>query len=240
MGKSFRRVLIGCVFLAASSSAWGDTIRVAVPPLANLLEKDGTGIYQRLIEQALEPLDTEVEQVFYPYRRSLKAFEKRRVDCLFSLSTVLEKRFTEENIVQSYPLGKFVFYIFTPAGQPSINSLNELEDRVVGGIMGHEVYLQPVLGENRDLEQVRSEEQAVRMLQLGRLDALIAALPDIRPFLDQLNYSPEAPLLQSFDRLNCHNTARNRAFIRELSAELRKLKEQGVYQSEAGDFYVPF
>ena len=106
--------------------------------------------------------------------------------------------------------------------------------------MGHEVYLEPVLGENYGLEQVRTEEQAVRMLELGRIDAFIAAMPDIRPFLERLNYSPEHPLLQSFDRLNCHNTPRNRAFIRSLSRELKKLKEQGAYQEEAKELYVPF
>lgn len=233
-------MLLACVFLVAFSPAWGEGIRVAVPPLANLLEKDHSGVYQRLVAQALEPLNAEIEQVFYPYRRSLKAFEERRVDCIFSLTTVLERRYGEDELVQSYPLGKFVFYVFTPAGQPTITSLDELDDRVVGGIMGHEVYLKPVLGENHGLEQVRTEEQAVRMLELGRIDAFIAAMPDIRPFLDRLNYSPEHPLMHSFDRLNCHNTARNRAFIQALSGELRKLKEQGVYEKEARDLYLPF
>ncbi|MCR8913300.1 substrate-binding periplasmic protein [Marinobacter panjinensis] len=234
------RVLFACVCLMAFAPAWGEAIRVAVPPLANLLERDNSGVYQRLVGRALEPLDYSVEQVFYPYRRSFKAFEQGRVDCIFSLGAILKKRLGAERIVQSYPLGKFVFYVFMPSGEAPIESVDELNDRVVGGIIGHEVYLRPVLGENHGLEQVRSEKQAIRMLELGRIDAFIAAMPDIRPFLDRLSYSPEHPLLQNFDRLNCHNTERNRDFIRDLSAELKKLKEAGGYREEAGDLYMPF
>lgn len=236
---AFRHLLLGSVLLAAVSPAWGDVIKVAVPPLANLLERDNSGVYQRLMDRAMVRLDTEIEQSFFPYRRSLKAFEERQVDCLVSLSTVLERRFGEE-VVQSFPLGKFVFYVFTPADEPPIESLDELNGQVVGGITGHEVYLAPVLGDRIELEHVRSEEQAVRMLELDRLDAFVAAIPDMRPFLDELNYAPDHPLLESFDRINCHNTQRNRAFIRDLSRELEALKERGVYREEAGDLYVPF
>lgn len=148
-------MLFACVCLMAFAPAWGETIRVAVPPLANLLERDDSGVYQRLVGRALEPLDYSIEQVFYPYRRSFKAFEQGRVDCLFSLGAILKRRLGAERIVQSYP-------------------------------------------------------------------------------------PPEHPLLQNFDRLNCHNTERNRDFIRDLSAELKKLKEAGGYREEAGDLYMPF
>lgn len=233
-------MLLACVCLVAFSPAWGEAIRVAVPPLANLLEKDHSGVYQRLVERALRPLDAKVEQVFYPYRRSLKAFEERRVDCIFSLGAILRKRLGEKRIVQSYPLGKFEFYVFTPPGQPGVRSLKELNGRVVGGIMGHELYFDRLAWESHDLELVRSEEQALQMLELGRLDAFIAAVPDMNPFLDRVSYAPGYPLLHSYDRLNCHNTPRNRAFVRELSRELKKLKAQGVYQEEAQGLYVPF
>ncbi len=96
-------MLFACVCLMAFAPAWGETIRVAVPPLANLLERDDSGVYQRLVGRALEPLDYSIEQVFYPYRRSFKAFEQGRVDCLFSLGAILKRRLGAERIVQSYP-----------------------------------------------------------------------------------------------------------------------------------------
>lgn len=172
--------------------------------------------------------------------RALQMFEGSRVDCLLSLTDVLRQRVGDSGFVYSYPLGKFSFHIFTLAEEPPIASIKELRGMVVGHIKGHEVYLDPVLEGELELEAVRSEAQAVQMLKMGRLDALIAAIPDIRPYLDRLSYAPGHPLLESFDRINCHDTKQNRAFLEALSGQLRRLKEDGVYQEVLGELYVPF
>ncbi|WP_179105635.1 substrate-binding periplasmic protein [Vreelandella utahensis] len=213
---------------------------MAAPNLANLIERDGSGVYQRLMARALEPLDVKVESAFYPYRRALQMFEQSRVDCLLSLTDVVRRRVGSDAIVYSYPLGRFSFHIFTLAENPPVESLEALEGRVVGSIKGHELYLGPITEGDMQMESVRSEAQAVRMLKMGRLDALIAALPDIRPHLDRLSYAPDRPLLESYDRINCHDTAKNRAFVQALSRELRDLKEKGVYQEVMGALYMPF
>ena len=233
-------VVVMVMGLGPATYAAGNRFTVAAPQLANLIDPDGSGAYQRLVERAIEPLEMSVEPIFYPYRRALKVFETAQVDCLLSLTDVVRPRFAEDRFIYSYPLGKFSFHIFTRAEAPPIESLEALEGMVVGSIKGHELYLESVLHEKMTLEAVRSEAQAVQMLRMGRLDALIAATPDILPHLDRLSYAPEHPLFQSFDRINCHNTEQNRAFIRALSEQLRRLKESGVYQEVMGPLYVPF
>ena len=234
------RALLRCLLVfCAVGSVQAQTFSVAVPPLTSLLEEDGSGVYQQLLDRALDPTDVELEQRFYPYRRALRVFEERDADCLLSLTDVLLSRFDKDELVYSFPLGKFVFHIFTPADEPPIDSVAALEGLSVGGIMGHEVYLQPLLGDI-EVDQVRSEAQAVQMLELGRLDAVVAALPDIKPFLHRLNYAVESPLLESYDRLNCHATESNQAFVEALSDKLKQLKTEGAYREEAGPLYVPF
>ncbi|MGM0450768.1 MAG: substrate-binding periplasmic protein [Pseudomonadota bacterium] len=216
------------------------SITVAAPTLANLYEPDDSGLYQRLVERALESLDVKVEPAFYPYRRAIQVFEESRVDCLFSLTDVLRQRVGDDGLVYSYPFGKFSFHIFTRSEDPPVESLDELKGLVVGRIKGHEVYLASALPGSVELQAVRSEAQAVQMLDMGRLDALVAAVPDMRPYLDRLSYAPELTLLEGFDRINCHDTERNRAFIRDLSAQLRRLKKEGVYREVMGSLYIPF
>jgi len=106
--------------------------------------------------------------------------------------------------------------------------------------MGHEFYLDEVLDDHGELVWVRSEEQAVRMLERGRFEALIAAIPDIYPLLDGLRYAGDQPVLEGYDRVNCHDTPRNREFVESLSEQLKALKKEGVYQEIAGELYVPF
>lgn len=243
MGRNgrFRACLVLALALMTGPGAHGSrSLTIAEPSLANLVEPDGSGRYQRLMARALEPLDIEVESVYYPYRRALQMFERSRVDCLLSLTDVVRRRTGEEGFVYSYPLGSFRFHIFTPEGQPPVASVEELEGQVVGIIRGHELYLSPLLQGVVEVEPVRSEAHAVRMLKMERLDALIAAIPDIRPHLDRLGYVPDRPLLESFDRINCHETERSRAFIQALSRELRRLQEEGGYQEVMGPLYVPF
>ncbi len=228
-----RRVLRWClatvvVLIMGPGALANEPVKVATPTLANLIEPDGSGAYQRLLERAFQAPEVAFEPAFYPYRRALQIFEESRVDCLFSLTDVVRRRVGDEGLIYSYPLGKFRFHVFTLAGASPVESLDELNGQVVGYIKGHEVYLAPVLEGGIGVQPVRSEAQAVEMLRMGRLDALIAAVPDMRPYLDRLGYSPELTLLEGFDRLNCHDTERNRAFIRRLSNELRRLKEQGV------------
>lgn len=241
LNGAVRNCLAAVALLAAGVGTHAaPTVTLAVPELTNLAETDGSGGYQRLLDQALEPLDVRVEAEVYPYRRALQVFGNAGADCLLSLTDVLEQRVGEEHFVHSYPLGTFRFHIFTPVDEPPLESVSELRGLVVGSIKGHEAYLDSVLDGKVTLEQIRSEAQAVRMLRMGRLDALIAAIPDIRPLLGRLAYAPDRPLLRSFDRINCHDTEPNRVFVRALSGELRRLKAEGVYQEVLGELYVPF
>ena len=86
----------------------------------------------------------------------------------------------------------------------------------------------------------KSDAQNLAMLEHQRFGAMIAAVPDVRPFMDELSYDPKTPLLESYDRLTCHNTEANRQFLTRLSARMKSLKEAGLYEQLAGQLYVEF
>ncbi|MEC7376848.1 MAG: hypothetical protein VX421_04500, partial [Pseudomonadota bacterium] len=154
---------------------------------------------------------------------------------------VLKRRLGEDAVIASFPLGKFTYYLFTPRDADPVSNLAQLEGKAVGAVIGHEVYLDKVL-EDRELKVIwsKSDAQNLAMLEHRRFGAMIAAVPDVRPLLDNLSYDPQAPLLESYDRLTCHNTPANRQFLSRLSARLKALKETGVYRELAGDLYLEF
>ncbi|AOY89508.1 hypothetical protein BKP64_15765 [Marinobacter salinus] len=218
-----------------------EPIRVAVPDISSLLTENQDGVYQRIMRRALQALDTEIQESFYPYKRTMLAFKYGEADCVYSFTEVLEGQLGEEAIIASFPLGKFSYYLFALKGKALPLSLAGLEGQQVGAVMGHETYLDTVLdGHDIDVNWSRNDALNVAMLEHGRFDYMIAAIPDIRPHLDKLSYAPEQPLLESFDRLTCHNTERNRAFLQALSGELRRLKGAGDYQEIAGPLYLDF
>lgn len=232
-------LMVFCFGLLANGSQ-ASPLRIAVPPIENLLEEDGSGIYQRLVSESVESLGVEIESRFYPYRRAIRAFDAHEVDCIYSLGDVLHQTYPPEELVSSFPLGKFSFHAFTAANKPAIASVKELASLRLVAIMGHELYIESVLQGSTITDMVMSEHQAVNMLNQGRVDVVIAALPDIQPYVSQLTYSPGFSLFTGYDRLNCHNTEDNQNFIRDLSQQLMKLKSERGYERLGGEFFVPF
>ena len=242
--KRFLLSILALLFDASvlSAPAVADpAVRIAVPDITSLLTENGDGVYQKILYRALNGLDVTVSEEFYPYKRAMLVFEQRGADCIYSFTEVLERRLGEDAVVASFPLGKFTYYLFTPPGDEPVSALSKLEGKTVGAVIGHETYLDGVLeAHNVDVVWSKSDAQNLAMLEHQRFGAMIAAVPDVRPFLDKLSYDPASPLLESYDRLTCHNTQANRQFLRSLSAEMKRLKNAGVYEQLAGKLYVEF
>jgi len=243
MKRSSRSLVavILCLLVLCRYAYSADPIRVAVPDISHLLTEDQTGVYQKIMQRALKALDTDIQEAFYPYKRTVMVFERAEADCIYSFTEVLEDRLGEDAVIASFPLGKFSYHLFSLSGQEPPTSLEALEGARVGAVIGHESYLNPIL-EGRLINVIWSRNDAlnVAMLEHGRFDTIIAAIPDILPYLDKLSYAPGHPLIESYDRVTCHNTERNRTFLKALSAELERLKKAGDYQEIAGPLYVDF
>ncbi|WP_417568179.1 substrate-binding periplasmic protein [Marinobacter sp.] len=237
---AFGALLFGASSLTAPVMADSD-IRLAVPDITSLLTENQDGVYQQIMRRALEGVGVDVRESFYPYKRAMLVFEQGGADCIYSFTEVLAQRLGEDAITMSFPLGKFSYYLFTLKANKPVSQLERLEGKAVGAVIGHETYLNKVLvNQGIDVIWSKSDAQNVAMLEHQRFSAMIAAVPDIVPFLDKLSYDPEQPLLESYDRLTCHNTEENRAFLSKLSVELKRLKDEGVYEQLAGSLYFEF
>jgi len=238
-----RVFLLSVFFLLCASvgASERERIRLAVPGFSHLTTEAGDGIYQRILARALENLDVELNATFYPIRRALLVFEQGDADCIYASTEALEQKFGKDELIFSFPLGKFSFFLFTLKNNAPVVSVSALQHKQIGVVSGQEHFLRPFLDDHHlDVVWSRNDALNVSLLEFGRFEAIIGAIPDIRPYLDKLSYSPDHPLLESFDRLTCHNSERNRAFLTQLSRELKKLKRDGIYQEIAGPLYVEF
>lgn len=67
---AFRVLLLGAGLL--STPALADSgIRVAVPDITSLLTENRDGVYQKILHRALDGLDKDVQERFYPYKRAM-------------------------------------------------------------------------------------------------------------------------------------------------------------------------
>jgi hypothetical protein len=211
-----------------------------MPGITSLVEKDSNGVYQRIMAKALSNLDLDVQQTFFPYKRALLFFEESQVDCIYSFAHVLKTKLGNGSVLASFPLGAFGYYIFTRRGTPALTSVDQLEHKVVAGVVGHDLYYGAAVRDTIKIQFANSDRQNIELLNLGRVDVVIAALPDIRPFLRGLTFSAAHPLFRGYDRITCHRTPATEKFMAALSPELLRLKKNGTYREIAGRLYVNF
>lgn len=215
-------------------------IIIGAASLTNLVEKNGLGVYQQIMRLALQGTNYHVTEKFLPFRRALLEFEQNHVDCNYSSTELLQDKFGSDAIISSYPLGVFIFYIFTKQDTKAISNLNDLNNLRTGGINGQAQYYQDLLPKDAKLQLLNTDKQGMKMLNLNRLDAFIAALPDLTPYIGELSFDRNYPIYTSFDRITCHNTEKNKDFLNLLSSALSKLKTEGSYKKIAGEFYIDF
>ena len=215
-------------------------VTIAATHITNLVEENGSGIYQRIMTEALARSTFNVEQIFSPYKRAILLFENGDVDCIYSFSGVMAKKFGESNINYSFPLGAFAYYMFTPYGQAALTDPKQLESLRVGAVVGHDTYYKHRLNERIALEFVTNDRQNIKKLSLNRLDAMIGAIPDLLPYVAQFSFSPKHALVESYDRITCHKNHRTSLFLDSLSPSLKNLKNNGTYKAIAGSLYFDF
>lgn len=211
-------------------------LRIAEPQITGLVEADGQGVYQRLVNAALEGGTYQIESRFFPFKRAMAEFINKRFDCLYSQTELAEKLLGRENVVFSLPLGQFGFYFFTRRGQLAPRSLDDLREQRLIGILGQIDYYQELLP-GLEVAGVPSEKQAMGMITLGRADVYIGALPDLLPHVNEFSVALDHPLLVLEDRLTCHRSVANEHFITALNQRLQEMKMSGVTASVLGPFY---
>lgn len=230
-------LLAGCLCSALNCEAdQSINIRIAEPQIEGLIQADGQGAYQRLVEAALRNSQYQIETQFYPFKRAMAEFSGKQFDCLYSQTELAEKILGRDNVISSRALSRFGFYFFVRRGSLPPTSPEALKDKRVVGILGQIDYYQDLLP---DLHVVGlpSEQQALGMLSLGRADVYIAALPDLLPRLDEVSVNTRHPLLVLEDRLTCHRTSKNEQFLHALDQRLQDMKASGETEKVLGAYY---
>lgn len=187
-------------------------LRVAIP--ADEHEAGAFADFQRVSEMlAQQPL--QLSPLKLPSRRAYLMFSHGEVDCVLDFPENSAKGKKGNGYLQSPPLSQYPFYFFTLAnnGEPP-SSIEDAQSLVVGIPRRHEIYLAHFIKNMKTVETARSEEQLFRMLELRRIDAILAALPYMEPYREWLRFHKASPLTTATNHLICHNTETNLRLLR--------------------------
>ena len=226
---------------AVGSDMGEGTVRIYGHALNYRLQERGREQYNKLFNK-LADRGLAFELVVRPLTRVMRKFTEGS-GCFFPTSINAIKmavpHYSSGPLVSSMPVDQISLRVFTRAGAPKVTALEQLNGRRVALWNGldPEIFLK---GITPLVETTPSEEVRARMLEAGRIDAILGFTPDVLLAADALSLAPpeydEALALFRDEGASivCHDSEETREFIRQFNTHLAALKNSGELRSILG------
>ncbi len=235
--------LFSIFFLNSQNGSELKTISVDVlaPEISNLVESDGSGVYQLLLKEAARRSNITIIEHFYPQKRAITYFLNGTYPYIYAYTDLAIEKLGIENVIGSFPLGVFEQYIFSKKGT-SYSTIEQLSGLSVGGIIGDDIqpWYKNFTDKGITIKLVKTNDQNIQRIQNNKIDAFICFLPDINQYADSLEYTKESPLFTSYDRLTAYNTTESRIVVERISKALIQMKKDGTTKDILGEFYLEY
>lgn len=236
-----KQYLLLIILLAASLYTTAEPVVVYGYELDYRLKPDGSGHYNKLLQQ-MQDQGLQIDLKVLPMIRATREFENRGRGCMFpaSINAIIANRpeAAELGLIASDPIDRVSLRVLTHANQPVITDLQQLQGKHVGLWSGLSAALLPDI--DLTLEHTSSEKVRVRMLHAGRLDAIVGFIPDVLLVAEALDlplphYHPElALLLDEGAAIVCYDSEDNRKMLARFNTALASLRDQGTLRNILG------
>ena len=206
------------------------------------LSENGKTQYNALLKE-LEEQGLLFKSVIRPLRRSQASFKRDTKSCIFpaTISAIKanDTSFDNQKLLQSIPIDQVSLRVFTQSEKPFVSSLDELEGKKVAVVNGlnPDIFFPDI---NMSVEFTANEEARVKMLDAGRIDAVLGFLPDVLLAAEALNLPPpiyDKELSVVSDEgvsFICHDTKMTRNFLKSTNKIIYKLKTNGKLRNILG------
>ena len=224
MKKVFIAIIVVAAFLETSlvhSAIAADPVHVYAIAIPGLHQKDGNGEYDKILKSLP---DVQVSIKVYPPKRAFYMFAKDSSCCISPANTNPEFYEWDSNVVQTKAMNTAKIYIFSPKGKPAINELAKLKNKRVG-IRSGMPYGASFDAMNLQTEEVNTIEQNINKLDAGRIDYMVAYVPDAYAAFKKMGievypHDKDNPLAVHDDSLICKNISDD--LIQKINAGLTK------------------
>ncbi|MCR8923537.1 transporter substrate-binding domain-containing protein [Dasania sp. GY-MA-18] len=233
--------LYACTLLF-SAKAVSETPQIAVYQLTGLINQQQTGSYNKVLSR-IQSLGVNFTLQYSPIVRAKHNFNHQLADCIAPSDE--DGTIFNFPTIQSLPFNYAMAYIFTRHDDAIISDLQALKGKKVGVRTGMRFSAEFEQMRNSgyfEVEPVRDLALNYRKLIAKRIDAFAAYTPDIWNLLNskelaKLHYDASQSMQKHPERIVCHATLSNQAFIKQFNLALQQLKQQGELKQLLGLSY---
>jgi ABC-type amino acid transport substrate-binding protein len=211
-------------------------LKVGAFNIPDVLDEKDNSIYSLILRKVSEQTKVPIKLQYFPTKRALDTFDRGEVDCLIPI----DRRFFSK--YQKFYQTKHLFlakaYVFTRHGEKLRVDIGDLENANVAA--QHGMQLGDKIEKNIDLLRVHTSDSLVKMLEVKRIDAFIAYVPDIYAIFEQLKipalqHDPARPIVVHEDSLTCKITPQNKVLIERFDKGIQALHSSGYIRSVLGE-----
>lgn len=230
---------LGACLLALFSSALCAEVAIIGTDIPGLHQKDGKGVYDIIVNEALVSKGLANLKV-YPPARAEAEFSSCQ-NCCFSPANKNPEFYTYGgDVTESLPMNVAKVYIFSAPGKKTFSSYADLKGKKVGVRRGM-TYGFSFDAAKLKASEANSLEQNIKKLETGRIDAMVAYVPDVYLALNDMGkgefpHKKDQPAAVHNDALVCRGVPAG--FIDQFNKNLKAITSSGKLKSILGDSYV--
>lgn len=208
-----------------------EQIQIITYEIEGLHQADKMGKYDRVLTAVL-PQEFEYEIQVAPPKRALRKFEQCSACCLSPMNDNPEFYDYAETLsaIQLPPYNSAVAYLFSQEDKQPIQHLEQLAGKTIGlqsGMSFGNSFIKNTKRLNIKTIQVPDFDSLFKMLELNRVDAVAAYIPDALLYFYNRNLAPFAyakdhPIVVHEDALLCKNISEN--FLQKYRTNINKYK----------------
>lgn len=234
-------LLIACGFglFGPTAAKASNEIKILVLEIDGLHQKDGGGIYDRVVKDVVSNAGLKLSITTLPPSRTFDDFESCTDCCITPANKNPEFYSYGAGYVESKPMSVAKIYIWTPPGSAPVRNLATVAGKRVGARRGMP-YGQTVESSGLKLRLASSIESNIRQMEAKRLDAFLAYVPDALTAFEGEGVTPfphaeDAPVTVHPDGLLCKDSRATRAFLSRFDDTLERMDTDGRLATLLGD-----
>lgn len=190
-----------------------------------------SGFAIEVLEQVLGERSSEFERRVLPFGRAIHAFHKNKTACFLGGDPLIHEALGgDSNLISSLPFMNVRVVALTSVDQPKIESFKQLDQLILASLPGHNIRSYPGMSEISFKQTVSKDlDRLIRLLHLGRVNAIIDFMPSLSAELGQVHWSKDFTIFKFGDSLVCHNGEVQAALIEWFDQSLRKFTRSERY-----------
>lgn len=236
-----------CVFSLQSVNALEtlpNSSVIALNEISGLLKEGDTELpYNKVLARLNMKIENDIQYEFYPAMRSAYVFHNKKSICIFpsSLKANMDK---PESLIETIPINNAQAFFMG-------NSVIKAEDVLAKGADKLSIGFKHgnTFGGNIErlshhtLFPLDSDEQSANMLYRGRIDIILAYMPDSLAIVDihpdrPLTYSKESLFYTQADSILCHRTKEGIALVAAFDKEIVAMRRSGELKRLLGAAFI--